>query len=238
MPPIAKLPIIPVPQWLTDLTPDTMMNGPFPLRKLLRDSFYYPASGFHGGPVKYLGGNILSFVYVDYGFTRQQFGDKKTNPEFLGYDCLAIRPVTIQELALRRSLLHIDGLRPDDGDPSHCRDWIKGPFCDWCVFQRKKDFLDNHGPDRFSLLYLCADGVAAFQALYMGNFVAPKAVAVIHPGGGNWTDFRDPEKILARNVRDNPGGRPEILYCNNWGPCWPDYQTKLYCGYLRVVWSL
>ena len=47
-------------------------ESPFPIRLLLRDSLYYPSSGFDGTPVKYLAGKILSFVYVDYGRTRDE----------------------------------------------------------------------------------------------------------------------------------------------------------------------
>lgn len=247
---IGKLLTISVPQWLTDLTPTTMMNRRFPLHELLRDSLYYPSSGFDGEPVKHLGGNIISFVYVDYGYTREAFRNALEGPGFHGYDLLAIRSVTEQELAPHG--WHPDPPTPDDGDPSHYRDCIKEPFCDWCVFQHQEGFTDNHGPDRFSLLYLCADGVTAFQALYVTNSVAPKAVAVIQPGTGfgcNWTDFTDPEKIFARSVLNNPGGRPEILLYGGIGArdgyresCWSDYQTNL-CFLNRVdgnvgVWSL
>ena len=247
---IEQLPSVSVPQWLLDLTPTTMANRQFPLHELLCDSLYYPASGLDGSSVKDLAGNIISFVYVDYGYTREAFMSALNNQGFLGYDLLAIRSVTEQELAPHG--WHPDPPTPDDGDPSHHRDWIKEPFCDWCVFQRQEGFTANHGPDRFSLLYLCADGVAAFQALYVMNSVAPKAVAVIQPGhgfGGNYTNFEDPGKIFARSVLQNPGGRPEILLYGGQGrrewyrkACWPDYQTNL-CFLNRVdgnvgVWSL
>ena len=243
---IDKLLTIAAPQWLTDLTPATMMNGRFPLHELLRDSLYYPSSGFDGEPVKHLGGNIISFVYVDYGYRCDAVMNDLKNPGFLGYDLLATRSVTERELAPHG--WRPDPPTPDDGDPSHYRDWIKEPFCDWCVFQRQEGFTDNHGPSRFSLLYLCADGVAAFQALYVTNSVAPRAVAVIQPGhsilGGNWTNFEDPEKIFARSVLQNPGGRPEILLYGGRGrracyrkPCWPDYRTNL-CFYSKVYDSV
>ena len=243
---IEQLPPVAVPQWLLDLTPTTMANRQFPLNELLRDSLYYPSSGFDGEPVKHLAGNIISFVYVDYGYTRDEFMSEMKNTRFRGYDPPAIRSVTEQELVPHG--WHPDPPTPDDGDPSLHRDGIKEPFCDWCVFQRQKGFPANHGPDRFSLLYLCADGVAAFQALYVTNSVAPKAVAVIQPGhsilGGNWTDFTDPEKIFARSVLQNPGGRPEILLYGGRGrragyrkPCWPDYRTNLY-SYSKVYDSV
>ncbi len=90
---------------------------------------------------------------------------------------------------------------------------------------------------RFSLLYLCADGAAAYQALYIANAIAPKAIAVIQPGhsfGGNWTNFEDPQQILARTVAANPAGKPEFLLYGGYGsrdyyrqPCWPEYSEHV-----------
>ena len=169
---IDQLPTLAFPEWLADLSPTVIENGTFPLLELLGDSLYYPSSGFDGDPVRYLAGNILSFVYVDYGHDRKEFMDVLQNPGFRGYDLLATRSVTEQELVPR-------GWRPapptpDDGDPSRHREWIKSPFCIWSVFSRGEAFPVDRGPRRFSLLYLCADGVAAFQALYVGTPWRPK----------------------------------------------------------------
>jgi len=38
----------------------------------------------------------------------------------------------------------------------------KPPFCVWLIMERKQDVAESHGSLRFSLLYLCADGVAAY----------------------------------------------------------------------------
>jgi hypothetical protein len=233
---LQELPVITAPRWLTDLSATTIMNEPFPLEDILRDSLYYPASGFDGDPVKHLVGNILSFIYVDYGNSHDEFMSELETSGFRGYDRLADRPVTEKELTPH-------GWHPmpptrSDGDPSRCHEWIeKNPFCSWSVFQRREDVPNSHGPSRFSLLYLCADGVAAFQALYGGNTAFPKAVAVIQPGhgfGGNWTDYTNPENIFARSVLWNLRGQPEILLYGGYGgraryrePCWPDYQTHV-----------
>jgi hypothetical protein len=125
-----------------------------------------------------------------------------------------------------------------DGDPSRHRDFIKKPFGIWSVHERMSDYDEEHGPDRFSLLYICADGAAAFQALYHGNRCAPKVLAIIQPGtgfGGNWTDFRDPDQILGRSVLQNPYGKPQYLLYGGWGrgyneseSCWPAYAQLIH----------
>lgn len=228
---LAQLPIIPVPLWLANLSPASILEDPFPLQSLLQDSLYYPSSGFDGDPVMYLVGNILSFIYVDYGYTRDRLEKELKENGFRGYNVLASRSVMKRELTPH-------GWRPvppdaSEDDPSREIDWIKEPYCVWSVLERRESVSDRNRPARFSLLYLCADGVAAFQALYVANSAVPKAVAIIQPGHGfgrNWTDFKDRGGVFARSVMDNPNGQPELLLDGGMGPrdfyrepCWPEY---------------
>ena len=210
-------------------------ESPFPIRLILRDSLYYPCSGFDGKPVKYLAGKILSFVYVDYGYTRNELFAELEGRGFRGYDLVASRSISEPDLAPQG--WRLPPLELHDGYPTKYRDRIKEPFYEWLLFQRREDFPACHGPSRVSLLYLCADGVAAFYTLYVSNSIAPRIVAVIQPGHGfgmNWTNFEDPRKIFSRSVLGNPGGRPEFLLYGGWGKphhygssCWPDYNENV-----------
>lgn len=122
-------------------------------------------------------------------------------------------------------------------NPNKYKNWIKPPFAKWMVFQRDKGLDDQHGAERFSLLYTCAEAVATFQALYLANHCSPLAVAIIQPGhgfGGNWTNFTDPEQIFARTVLNNPHGQPKyVLYGGAGGinmyqkNCWPSYSNNI-----------
>lgn len=88
------------------------------------------------------------------------------------------------------------------------------------IFERDGSTPLSHGPERFSLLYLNADGAAAYKALYVGNAMRAKAIAVIEPGngfGGNWTDFTDPQAILARVVLSNPASMPDFYLSGGFG---------------------
>ena len=221
---------IQMPLWLANLTPTAIVNDHFPLLKLLDESLYYPSCGFDSDPIRHFGGNIFSFVYVDYGLSRDVFINAL---HFRGYDRVASRFVSEKELAP-------DGWKPlelqsTDGDPMRYSDCIKAPFCLWSVFQRRNDVAVTHGPYRFSLLFVCADGVAAFQALYFANAIAPKVVAFIQPGdafGFNWTSYSNPTQIFARSVLTNPGGQPEMLLYDGFEldrdfygeTCWPIYK--------------
>ena len=339
---INQLPEISVPDWLAEISQSTITIDPFPLTQVLEDSLYYPSSGFDGDPIKYLSGNILSFIYVDYRHSQDKFENEILKRGFRGYERVATRSVTEQELTprgwrprqptqyhgerssndwfdhddltiegfkifhhdkekkfrelsqkfrirseelirLSQDLRRLSEMLPVmqeqyrfDVEPdfqgindrlgsiesefdyqrkelehqrqeykTECKNLMgeefwreKEPYCSWSIFQRGEDVPSIHGPPRFSLLYLCADGVAAFQALYYANSASPKAVAVIQPGtafGGNWTNFEDPSGIFARTVFGNPKGSPQILLNGGYGkrdfyrePCWPSY-SELTC---------
>ena len=98
---ISQLPKKSVPDWLAKISQSTITIDPFPLTQLLEDSLYYPSSGFDRDPVKYLSGNILSFIYVDYGRSHDEFENEIIKRGFHGYECVATRSVTEQELTPR-----------------------------------------------------------------------------------------------------------------------------------------
>lgn len=235
---IEQLPAIDEPKWLSHIDLDKFADAPLPLADILQDSLYYPASGYDADPVRYLAGNYVSFVYVDYGASEEELNEKLLDPEhgFAGYELIAQRSVKDRELDpygwVQPPLL------PEDDDTSLHESWLSQRFCLWSILQRCKDYPPSHGPHRFSLLYLCVDGVAAFRALYVNNRVAPGAVAIIQPGNtyscGRPTDFRNPKENLAQLVLKNPAGKPEILIYGGLGrrngyrkPCWPDYGEHL-----------
>ena len=99
-------------------------------------------------------------------------------------------------------------------------------------FERDPEFGKEHGPQRFSLLYLGAEGAAAYSGLYLANKITPKAMAIIQPGTGfglNWTDFTDFDAPLAKTVRMG-NAMPEYFFYGGIGDfsydnfAWPGYK--------------
>lgn len=242
----------PMPEWIANAREPL---GPLPLRELLDGSVYYPSCGLDGQPVKFLGGCFYSFVYVDYGITREkhlelleQGGqeleeqpflnvyDAREHLPFLGYRLLAWRDVTEHELTPHGWHPSAGGPR-DDNPPTESPLGVS-PFKVWSILERTEGFDDSHGPARFSLLYVGGDGVASFDAMYRGNNVAPAVVAVIQPGTGygrNYTDLEDPNLRFAWLVCENPAGSPKFLLFGGWGdgeqyanPCWPEYANHVH----------
>ena len=232
------------PNFLATLTPDSITNGPFPLNEILENSVFYPASSFDGGVIRDCNVNrrdweVVSFVYCDYYESKERL-DLTDMPR--GYRVLGERSVTERELTPNGWVQQL----PPNLNLKHYR-WVveqfanKTPFVTWKVFERLPEFGESHGPQRFSLLFLCADGVAAYQALYWSNHTKPRAVAIIQPGTGfgfNWTDFFKKKDPFYWVVSNNPAGMPEFVYCGYWSDSateaqltaksfhfdWPEYQ--------------
>ena len=194
-------------EFLESLTTEQVQKEPLPLRLLLWNSVYYPASGLDGGVIKYCNTigreiGVCSFVYCDYNAKEDELCDNVAN-HFRGYAIFAHRSISVGELGVKRL-----SMEPIDDRAKHKHLTPEGePFCHWFIMERGSAFGDEHGPKRFSLLFLCCEGVTAYVQLYSQNEILPKALAIIQPGtgfGGNWTDFRDYNAPLSFVLRHIP----------------------------------
>ncbi|MEC4747533.1 hypothetical protein [Methylomicrobium sp. Wu6] len=231
---IEQIPCMTPPEWLMNLTAGAIVNNPFPLNEVLQDSLYYPGAGTDGKPVRWLAGNVYSFVYTDYMVSRPRFLHALNNVHsgFRGYRVLGLRDMTMKELIP-------NGWVPQppnvfDGNPNEGREHFAEPFGIWGIMERLPDYPAEHGPERFSLLYLCGEGVASYQALYNSNRLKPKILFLIQHGfGGNWTNFENPDGIFAQSVAANPVGMPDWLvgrYRRNYEGSRESYWPKYYPG--------
>lgn len=216
-----------------------------PLPEILKDSVYYPACGLDGDPIKYLGKQFQSFVYVDYGVGRDAVLHDLEH--FTGYDLEACREFE------SRDLVPSGWSPPPFARMGSVREQvvqtIRGPFAIWALYRRQPNRDDDHGPTGFSLLFIGGDGVATFHALYYSHQATPAVICLIQPGtgfGGNWTDFEAQDGILARLVLGNPAGRPRFLLYGGGGDGefyrrapWPGYehQVAVLHGRLRLFSS-
>lgn len=202
-----------------------------PIKALLENSLYYPACGFDGGVVKHFSKEVQSFIYCDYATGEEKLNDARNN--FYGYKVLFERNVREDELTpngwtpvrhpeIRREeyLKHVEQ--------------FKKPFCKWSIYERENEFNEEHGPKRFSVLYVGGEGVATYNALYYSNQTTAKILAIIQPGTGwglNWTDFRKSNGVLAYVVLNNPFGSPDkILY----GGCGKGYDDLNWERYSKI----
>lgn len=204
--------------YLYGLSTNAILNDPFPVKEVLENSVYYPASGFDGGLIRDVNRNrqdwdVASFVYCDYHVTVEEL--RESALQMRGYTLLAWRDLRMEELIPNGW----NQLMPLNIGLGRYQDTIRrfanpNPFAVWMVFSRNPEYEAEHGPSRFSLLYLCAEGVASYQALYWTHHCVPRAIAIIQPGTGfgfNWTDFYQKDKPLHWVVKNHPEGMPEYV---------------------------
>jgi hypothetical protein len=232
---IKELPKRNQPQWLKDIAAG---NGEFCLQNLLVDSLYYPACGLNGTPVKFLAGNILSFVYTDYSITKEEYLD---NLNGSGEDCGCRGYHTVlQREIFRKDIVPDDWVPPPlPTDPDARRRVLDRqracrPFGHWSIWQRDRDKDEAYGPELFSLLYFAGEMSAIYDGLYCRLKIAPAILAVISPGaiGGEWESATSNDSFFKTVVSSNKAGMPKYLLNGGFGrgfyeePCWNEYRGE------------
>jgi len=203
----------------------------FPLKSLLKSSLFYPACGRDGDPVWHTHKEIQSFFYADYGVTQEQINEsmygcgqygknisfRASDPVgFKGYQVVGERQLTSKDLDPTNTIL----LTTRKGQTQNMRykneiikGWIKPPFAKWFILEREDGFDDFHGPERFSFVFICADGVTTYKTLYNFNNMAPKYLTIYQSGDGfgfNWDRFQSEDGQLYKTVFEN-SEIPEVL---------------------------
>jgi hypothetical protein len=227
-----------------------------PIREILDGCTYYPASGTDGEVFAkaWQWAPSHSFVLVDYSVSRSRLVTELRRPidrggqGLLGYRLAFHRPVAQEELGVpptwRSSLL-----TAEEAERAHNRALgglqfgrVEKPYCEWAVFDREDGRSATHGPERLSLLYLCADGVAAYEALFGTHRVAPKTLVIKQPGtgfGGNWTNFFAEGEPLHRAVASlgrRFGLWPAHLMFGGMGSA-DSYREDIWAGYEVMAMS-
>lgn len=213
---------------IDNLTEDEILNGHFPLEDLLKNSFYYPSSGFDGGIVKFFAKELQSFIFCDYATGEEELLRQLNT--FRGYRILGNRSLRQDELVPNGWTMQAP---PSINSQQYYKykSVFKKPFAHWAVYERMNNFSETHGPNRFSLIYIGGEGVATYQALYWSNKISAKALAIIQPGTGfglNWTDFRSSNGALAWVVMNNEFGKPETIFYGGIGNGYNDFNWDEY----------
>ena len=197
--------------WLLALTKQDVLAREFDAKKVLDGCLFYPASGIDGSPIRHWEIGVDSFVYVDMAVTKAEFNRVIEGEAFKGYYLYASRELSPQDLMARNWRMRA----PSSIDKAEYVERVQramndktGPFATWSVFERKEEFAYSHGPKRFSLLYVRAEGVAAYDALFSDRLVLPKVVALIRPGTGFGGNFGNFEEVLYEVMSWHPQGMP------------------------------
>jgi hypothetical protein len=136
---------------------------------------FYPGSGTEGHPVKLFGSthSAHTFIYADYGVTADQVQQElaPSGHPFAGYRSLDRIQLQIQDLTPR-------GWKPHAG-PQDYRFVSTEPYGFVEILGRTEDKDDQHGPRRLAVLFLGADGIATYDALFCQGDGTPAPLAVL-----------------------------------------------------------
>jgi hypothetical protein len=199
---------------------------------------YYPGAGSDGQPVHLFNKTHTAhaFIHVDQWTTRKELetmmtpapGERRRG--FRGYRKLAVCNLAPSELAPYPLRAHagwheVAGARTFVGKN---RDY---GYAVLYVFERLPEFGDDHGAKRFALIYLKADGFAAYDALFCqrGSIARPFCVVVQdHAFGGNWNQWD--RGGLLEGIATRAGVRPPLLLVAHSSREWEGYRPSTHNG--------
>jgi hypothetical protein len=185
----ANITVEAIPRWLVEWAPEagSPLEAFFASRVV-----FYPGSGTDGQPVEFFGMRHLAhcFVYVDYGVSCDDFARELADDghPYMGYRSIDRIEIRVHDLVRHRWSRHVKHL---DG-PSGA--WgAEAPYAFMEILERKPGFGRRHGPQRLAVLFLHADGIAAYDLLFCQRrpgVNTPYAVVLQDHGfGGNYTTF-------------------------------------------------
>ena len=212
-----------MPRWLFEYGPGSR----FPTRDFFRSRVvYYPGSGFDGQPVKLFGSShsAHSFVYVDFGLTRELVEVELANPStgLAGYRPSGSWPVAGRDLFSGWTDPHFDRDRARDTRILKASDEKCG-FLQ--VLDRLPDLGDEHVPTRLAILFLFVDGITAYDAIFCQVHDRQPPFAVLlqdHGFGGNYDRFG--HDGLLHQIVERSGVTPEYLLVASGTDCWGGYE--------------
>lgn len=159
-----------MPKWLADYkTGDKVTFSDFMSGRV----GYYPGAGFDGFLIETANQAhcLHSFLYVDYGRTREQVEEELSKKDTIrGYHSIGRVEWSHKDLMPQGDFhLPIEFLtRVEDPGMFVAKD-IQ-PFCIMEVYERNRDKNDSWGSERLAVTYLFADGIATYYQLFVMQY--------------------------------------------------------------------
>jgi hypothetical protein len=178
----------PMPAWLENFSSGSTFN---------RDDFltsrvvFYPGSGSDGHPCKLFGSTHSAhcFVFADYGVSEERINNELEDPvyRFKGYHTLASIPLSVDHLSPNGWFSHLE---PSDIENSFHYKKVT-PFALFFVLERDHNLSEDHGARRLAILFLGADGIASYDALFCQQERFSPFVVFLqdHGFGGQYSPF-------------------------------------------------
>ncbi len=182
----------PMPAWLANHRPGQTID----MRQVLKGrTLYYPGSAFDGLPIRTFNKSqsVHTFIYVDYMFTKEELEKALERTGFAGYHLVDSIEINANDLTPKGWQPHITTAEAKESRERASRSHIlkTQPYCLLKIFERNEDKDDDWGSHRFAMIYLCADGIASYDAIYGNKNAAPPFALVLqdYGFGGNYNSF-------------------------------------------------
>lgn len=215
----------PMPTWLSSFKP----VDKFDYRAFFSSRIaFYPGAGTDGHLVKLLGSSHCAhcFVYADYGASEGFIKAELDNPHhgFFGYHSLARVELSKGDLGSENVAYHatLDEMHRATRASSAFAS-IK-PYGFLEILERDANLDDTHGAARLAILFLGADGVATYDALFCQTKSSSHPYLVLlqdHGFGGNYTEFG--KDGLLEKIAERTKIFPEFLLVAENTHAWPGY---------------
>ena len=191
----AQMPKEEMPAWLRDFG----SQSAFTRRAFFgARTVFYPGSGRDSQPIQLFASAQAAhcFVQVDYGLSEAEAGSQHLEPALPGYRACHRVPVEEGAFAPDGWIPHAPSrVAAKPGQPQQplleTRQGGDQPYAFLEILEKQASAAP--GPARLAILYLSADGVAAYDALYCQKYPAQSPLAVVlqdHAfGSGNYTRF-------------------------------------------------
>jgi hypothetical protein len=211
-----------IPDWLANFNPENRDEYSNLIQHFLCSRIvYYPGSGLDGSAVKFFneGGAAHCFLYVDYLMTQDALETALRDHGFRGYSSIA-------RLHIRESDMGASGWKPNlRPEEVQYRFQPVPPYAFLEILEKSDDAVA--GAPRLAILFLAADGHAAYDALFCqkDSVAAPFAIiAQDHGFGGNWSAFGAGGAM--ETISQRAGVFPNLMLVGD--------NTQAWAGFARV----
>ena len=220
-----------VPEWLKAYQPGTSR----PFADFLKSRIvYYPGSGIDGDPVEVFGASHSAhcFIYADCWLSKDELTKELHAHGFRGYNILDEVSFSEREvmsaISWRKHFLSEEDLRAR-GTAERRGVNPPEPYALLVILERKASFDDEHGPERLAILFLGADGIASYEAVFANGNASQLFGFLLqdHGFGGNYDRFG--RGGLLEKIMNASKVYPHFILTSH---------DSLYDGYARVEWTI
>ena len=220
-----------VPEWLANYKRGRKLS----INKILQSKLvYYPGSFVDLQPVKVF--NLLyglhTYLYVDYGHSKDAIIQAMSEQNYDEYDLYDIREFNLSDIKLKTNEAHYQHSIREQND---IRDFsVTYEYGLVFIFQRKKELEHDILCSRFAIIYMCCDGITTYDKLFQNYKSLHALVIQDHGFGGNYSSFGADGAMY--KIAKTIDVFPKYILCARSSKMWEGYMKIKYSEDLPTCW--